>query len=292
MNLEVGIKIFFMKQKKRTKKIGLCAKFASFYVYPWTERSRRLREISVLLLFLFAIIPSFAQNDTLLPATKGGKKIISDTLLVVAKTDTLPKDSLLPQKKWDFPPTTEAAQRWEKKAYLVVLQQLPKPIATIFMPLDTNRQDPNVAYKRALILPGWGQAYNRSYWKMPIVYAGLGGLGYWFYFNNRYYKIYQTAYRYSIDGDSTTNPLNVPNVDTKGTSDGFRAARDQYRRDRDLSVIYIAAFYALQAIEAYTNAHLKYFDVEENLSMQVAPTLMQTTSSALPRAGIGVNFRF
>lgn len=257
---------------------------SSFCVY--------LREMSKVFLFLFATIPSFAQNDTLLSATKGGKKLIPDTLHVVAKTDTLPQDTFRQKKKWDFPPTTEAAQRWEKKAYLVVLQQFPKQISSIFMPLDTNRQDPNVAYKRALILPGWGQAYNRSYWKIPIVYAGLGGLGYWFYFNNQQYKIYQTAYRYSIDGDSTTNPLNVPNVDTKGTSDGFRAARDQYRRDRDLSVIYIAAFYVLQAIEAYTNAHLKYFDVEENLSMQVAPTLMQTSASVVPRAGIGVSFRF
>lgn len=283
--------IYLVESLKLKVESFVSAELGCICLFTWTKRSRILRAILAILLFFF-ISPSFAQNDTLLSATKGGKKLIPDTLHVVAKTDTLPQDTFRQKKKWDFPPTTEAAQRWEKKAYLVVLQQFPKQISSIFMPLDTNRQDPNVAYKRALILPGWGQAYNRSYWKMPIVYAGLGGLGYWFYFNNQQYKIYQTAYRYSIDGDSTTNPLNVPNVDTKGTSDGFRAARDQYRRDRDLSVIYIAAFYALQAIEAYTNAHLKYFDVEENLSMQVAPTLMQTSASVVPRAGIGVSFRF
>lgn len=262
-----------------------------FCVYT---RSELLRAISLMLLFLFSTISTFAQNDTLPLSTKGGKSPISSTsnLPTLVKTDTIPKGTLLPHKKWELPPTTEAAQRWEKKAYRRVLQELPKPISAILTPLDSNHQDPNVAYKRALILPGWGQAYNRSYWKIPIVYAGLGGLGYWFYYNNQQYKIYQTAYRYATDGDSTTNPLFVPNVKAQQVEQGYRALRDGYRRTRDQSVIFIAGFYALQVVEAYVNAHLKYFDVEENLSMQVAPTLMQTSASTVPRAGIGVNFRF
>ncbi len=275
---------------------------------------RNLLKINLSLFLFFWVIIVDAQNDSLPLPSKGGKKLVPDSLQSVtlkdslipamkggksglstpiAQNDSLPKDSLsLPRKKWEFPPTTDAAQRWEKKVYVRFLQELPKPISTILMPLDTNRQDPNVAYKRALLLPGWGQAYNRSYWKIPIVYAGLGGLGYWFYFNHQKYKTYQTAYRYSTDGDSTTNPATIPTIKVQNVKEGYRALRDSYRRTRDQSVIFVAAFYALQVIEAYTNAHLKYFEVEEDLSWQIAPTLMQTTASSLPKVGIGLNLRF
>ncbi|MEZ4847955.1 MAG: DUF5683 domain-containing protein [Bacteroidia bacterium] len=58
--------------------------------------------------------------------------------------------------------------------------------------------DPDIAYQRSLIIPGWGQAYNRSYWKMPIFYAGYGGFIWWINYNNQQYQRHGIAYRCAI----------------------------------------------------------------------------------------------
>lgn len=135
-------------------------------------------------------------------------------------------------------------------------------------PKDTNRKGsirhylfgadekwprPAVAVRASLILPGAGQFYNKSYWKIPLVWAGIGTCVYFAIDNNNQYLYYQQAY---ID-----NPQNA----------GLRVFRDSYRRNRDFSIILGALAYTLTAIEAYTDAHLKHFDVSDDLSLHLYP---------------------
>lgn len=129
--------------------------------------------------------------------------------------------------------------------------------------------DPNVALRRSLILPGWGQLYNRSSWKVPIIYAGFGGLGYMFAFNHREYRYHKLAAICISTGSCTEYP----------EFDGFSqenviSIREFHRRYRDLSVIIGALWYALNGVDAYVEAHLQPFEVGDDLSLRVKPSIM------------------
>lgn len=288
-----------------------------------------VRHKNLLLFFLFAFFAQhsvlFAQNDSInkhndsLPkisgkggkvssailkdslslssAKGGGRTIIKDSLIpaTIVQKDSLQKDSL--KKHFLFPPTLYTVRIWEKKAYRYSLKQLPPVIGKILTPLDTNRQDPNVAYMRSLVLPGWGQAYNRSYWKIPIIYAGLGGIGYWIYYNNTEYKKYQTAYYYEVDDNSTTTKTQVDTRYAEVPTESLRTARNQFRTTRDQGIIIFAVAYSLQIIEAYVHAHLKYFDVSNNMAVHIQPTYIPSLAANQQRfqggkAGIGLTLRF
>lgn len=146
----------------------------------------------------------------------------------------------------------------------ITLAQSPDSISSKSYP------NPNKALRLSLILPGLGQAYNHSYWKIPLIYATLGTTAYFFISNHNQYLYYKEAYRNKIDGDSLTPDL-FPNLDPII----LRSLRDYYRRNRDLSVILGIVTYILNGIEAYVDAHLKPFDVSKNLTLHVAPFQFQ-----------------
>ncbi len=194
---------------------------------------------------------------------KGGE----NPLPTVVFKDTVPASY---KKKVHIPTLTEV-RILEKKVLDFANKQIPPSISEIYMPMDSGRQRPSVTYKRALILPGWGQAYNRSYWKIPIVYAGLGTAGYFAYFNHKEYKKYQLAYLYAIDNDPNTLPTTIDPDLENAPPEGIRTYREQYRANRDNMILVFAGLYTLQAIEAYIHTHLKYFDVSDDLSIHVYP---------------------
>ncbi|MCB0746731.1 MAG: hypothetical protein KDC90_04640 [Ignavibacteriae bacterium] len=113
------------------------------------------------------------------------------------------------------------------------------------------QKSPMGAMLRSAVLPGWGQFYNESYWKIPIVW----GISAWFAYNwieqNDSYKYYQDLYNISLT--ETSN----------GNSD-YKSLRDFYRDDRDLFGIYLGLTYFLNLIDAYVDAHLFDFDVGMN----------------------------
>ena len=113
-------------------------------------------------------------------------------------------------------------------------------------------------------LPGLGQVQNKKYWKVPIIYTLLGGMGYFIYSNHVQYKDFQNAivYRYdNIQGNETFNQYSVENLVTLKRS---------FRRFRDFSIFGAGAIYLLQIIDANVDAHLMNFDVE-NISFKVSP---------------------
>lgn len=124
------------------------------------------------------------------------------------------------------------------------------------------------ARKAALygLIPGGGQVYNKSYWKVPVVYAGFGVLTYSLMFYNREYNAVREAYIQKINKQTVSNPefANVP-------ENMLYNVRESYRKSRDLSAIGIVGWYAFTILDATVEAHLKGFDVGENLSLRVKP---------------------
>ncbi|MCA1747567.1 MAG: DUF5683 domain-containing protein, partial [Bacteroidales bacterium] len=113
---------------------------------------------------------------------------------------------------------------------------------------------PMKAMTYALILPGLGQAYNKKYFKIPIVYGALGGVSYWIYFNTQGYRESSQTY--------TDEP----------TEFNLRYLR-LWRRQLELSYITLVATYALQVLDAYVDAHLFHWDVSPDLSIRVEPSM-------------------
>ncbi|MDO8998212.1 MAG: DUF5683 domain-containing protein [Bacteroidota bacterium] len=139
------------------------------------------------------------------------------------------------------------------------------------------------------ILPGLGQAYNKKYWKIPIIYAGLGGFGYMFLTNNKQYNIYRSNVIAYNDNDSTTVPA-LPEY----SSDQSQVLKLQYRKYRDFSVIGFTIIYLINIIDANVDAHLKTFDVSDDLSLHVDPwqSTYKTSSGYRTATGISLKLTF
>ena len=115
------------------------------------------------------------------------------------------------------------------------------------------------------IIPGLGQAYNHKYWKIPIIYAAIGGIGYWGINNHKDYKNYSDNLAAIHDGDPTT-------VNTSGYSEqNLLTLKNEYKKDRDIAIMLGALAYILNIIDANVDAHLKTFDVSDDLSFQIKP---------------------
>jgi hypothetical protein len=134
---------------------------------------------------------------------------------------------------------------------------------------------PRRAAMRSLMLPGLGQIYNKRWWKVPLVYGGFIGIGLVFEFNNRNY---QAQFR-ELNPQKTQNPLY-----SAYTNEGIIQIKDSYRRDRDLSVLAGLGFYAVTIIDAYVDAKFFRFDISDELSLRIQPSMDQVPvyASAFP----------
>ena len=156
---------------------------------------------------------------------------------------------------------------------------------------STWRPDPKRALWLALVIPGGGQIYNRKYWKLPLVYGGFIGCMYAMNWNNTMYKDYSQAYIDLMDNDPSTQSYNqclhlgtkiTTEADKKRYEDIFRKRKDKYRRWRDLSFFVMLGVYALSVIDAYVDAELSVFDISDDLSLKVEPTIINNRSSSNP----------
>lgn len=131
---------------------------------------------------------------------------------------------------------------------------------------------PRIAARRSAMLPGLGQIYNKRWWKVPLVYGGFIGIGLVYEFNQRNYKIFlkEAQFRQENPG-KTQNPLYAPY-----TTQGIINIKDSYRRDRDLSILGGLGFYAINIIDAYIDAKFFRFDLSDDLSVQLKPSVQQT----------------
>lgn len=142
---------------------------------------------------------------------------------------------------------------------------------------------PKVALRRSAMIPGWGQVYNKQAWKVPIVYAGLGITAGVFIYNVQWYNRTRFAYNVRASQD-VANYVNI-NPRLQGlTTDDLSFYRKQFRRDVDYSVLFFIAFWGLNIADAVVFAHLKNFDVSDNLSLNIKAghnSFAQTTGLTL-----------
>lgn len=171
------------------------------------------------------------------------------------------------------------------------------------VPVIEKKHSPHKASFYAAILPGLGQAYNKKYWKIPILYAGIGGVGYAIHFNSKHYKKYKAAYRdWIIDDPNNKSYLEFipPNYTEEQIrtqhSDWFESAlnskKQYYRRYRDLSYIGMIGIYALQIVDAAVDAHFYNFDISDDLSMQVQPSMLPPIPGDFSGVGLQLKFKF
>jgi len=160
---------------------------------------------------------------------------------------------------------------------------------TVLVAKDTTKMeeiDPLTPAKAAFysaILPGLGQAYNKKYWKIPLVYGAIGTSMYFYIDNNRKYKDYRNAYKRRLEGY---------NDDKYQFLDESRLVAGQkfYQRNRDLSALFIVGFYVLNIIDANVDAALIQFNVNERLSMK--PEIYPNDVTFKPNVGLTFNYRF
>ncbi len=133
---------------------------------------------------------------------------------------------------------------------------------------------PHKATFYSAIVPGMGQAYNKKYWKIPIIYAGFGGLIYYVNYNNYVYNKYKDAYNIRLRIDAGDSTLEDPFPDFQ--TDNILGQKEEWRRYRDLCIIGIGLLYIIQIIDADVDAHLFDYDISEDLSMRVEPILIDS----------------
>lgn len=144
---------------------------------------------------------------------------------------------------------------------------------------------------RSLVLPGWGQATNKQYWVIPIVYGAAAGGIYSIWWNNGKYKFYK-GYLSQIIVDKKTEVFIPVNGELRGpfVQSQIEPAVKSYHRQRDLSWIGLAVGWTLQAIQANVSAHLKGFDMSDDISLKFEPDIQQSSFGNAVGVKVRLNF--
>lgn len=143
---------------------------------------------------------------------------------------------------------------------------------------------PSKAAFYSAIIPGLGQAYNKKYWKIPLVWGGIGTGIYFYVSNDKQYDRYRDAYKRRLAGFKDDEFYNVV------SDDGLIRAQDQFRRNKEVSLLVTLGLYALNIIDANVDAHLLQFNVDENLSL--SPHYQYNQMENTSDLGLTVNFKF
>lgn len=151
--------------------------------------------------------------------------------------------------------------------------------------------EPKKAVFYSVICPGGGQFYNKQYWKVPLAFGGVAAAGYFVYSNTNQYRRYRDAYRIRVDGDPLT--LDEFYDNPNATEEALVEIRDNYRKWMEQSYLAVVVVYGLNVLEAYTAAHLKNFDIDEDLSLQWQPkiNLQQSVLFDNPNMEFGISMK-
>ena len=148
--------------------------------------------------------------------------------------------------------------------------------------------DPNKAAIYSALVPGLGQAYNRQYWKIPIIYGAFIGIFHGIRYNHELFNDFTNALRAEQDGDPNTINGFGENI----SADLLSRNRDKVRRDRDFLIIIGVVAYLVNIIEAHVAAHLHEFQINDKLSMEWNPKIHSTPLvSRSPGLSVTFNLR-
>ena len=166
-----------------------------------------------------------------------------------------------------FPVHFSMAQLTEKKVVDSVVVQ---KVVDTANKKATHKFDPRKATLRSAVLPGWGQIYNKKYWKLPLVYGALGITAGVYFYNVKTYRALKLTYIYMTD----SVPDSSQPIDTRFSNisaNGVRSLRNSFRQNVDYSVLFFVLFWGLNVVDATVDAHLKAFDVNDELSLELKP---------------------
>ena len=181
-----------------------------------------------------------------------------DTLTIITEVPPTPPDTI----------STKTKKRgFIKKVFS--LEDYPNPKKALFL---------------SLAIPGAGQIYNKRWWKLPFVYGGYTLLIIAIDYNTSGYRLYRDAYIAELAGEP--HPLSNTNLDRND----LLTIRNGYDKNRQLSYIGLFALHVVQAAEAFVDCHLKTFDVSDDLSMRVRPT-MGALADGGSYFGLGLSFQ-
>lgn len=154
---------------------------------------------------------------------------------------------------------------------------------------------PSKAAFYSAVLPGLGQAYNKKYWKIPIVVGAITTGALIYDWNNKKYTRFREAYKSRLAGYNTDEfwgtdadgmPLNAPKI----SNDGLIRAQKTYRKNKEISILVTIGLYALNIIDANVDAHLLQYNVDENLSLK--PHVKYNEFENTTDMGLTLNLKF
>ncbi len=153
-----------------------------------------------------------------------------------------------------------------------------------------KEHSPTKALLLSAVLPGAGQVYNRQAWKVPIIYAAIGGVAYFTYTNYKQMKLHKDEYLYRVSHDDT--PLN-PELADRPTSNIYNLY-EAYDKTFQLSVIISVAVYSINILDAYVFGHLFDFQISDDLTMNLSPVMMGSMNAygfgVTPGAALSLKF--
>lgn len=204
--------------------------------------------------------------------------------LVIAVVIVMPLLASAQQRKGNNPPATIVINDTTGK----VIEKIPSKIDTskVKDSLARPKHSPRKAAIRSAIIPGWGQIYNKKYWKVPIVAAAIGIPAYLVYYNQEWYN--RTRYAVKVAAAGNNFPVFLDKVDPQllplvksGSVNSLINYRNEFRRNRDYAILFGLLLWGLNVVDATVDAHLKDFDVSDDLSLRVQPALLPGNAAGL-----------
>ena len=200
---------------------------------------------------------------------------ISDTIPIVTKP--------IIGDKIRFQPDSTQRTIFDTVRNISAVDTLQKPLEVA---KKKKRHSPTKAALFSALLPGLGQGYNKKYWKIPIVYAGLAGLGFGVYYTGSNFINYRNAYRLQID----ENPLTIGSYKGVLEANALKSYRDYYKRLLDITAICTGVWYLLNIVDAAVDAHLFDWNMRNDLNVSWRPEII-TPAGVYPQASVGASVR-
>ncbi len=160
--------------------------------------------------------------------------------------------------------------------------------------VENKSHSPHKATLYSAVLPGLGQAYNKKYWKIPIIYAGFGVFYYLVDYNNDEYQLWRNAYYHALTNeDGSEPPVNDYEAMFGDNTNFLRDRKNSARRYRDLNYILMGIWYMINVVDAAVDAHLFNWNVDDDLSLKIEPHIHnQYVSGFKPSGGLKLSLRF
>lgn len=235
-----------------------------------------IRALLISLLLTMALFASAQENDSTRRAIDSVK-----TKIVLEDSVTTAQDTVHKETRAERRAREKAEKEREKYYYKDILKD-----STRLAIEELSR----VAWRRSLIVPGWGQYTNGGWWwaKVPVIYGGFASAYFIFDYWQWYYKKFGDEAAYRIDNNGAVFD---PDLEHLTNLDYLIRQKDYARRNRDLTILATVGWWGLNVIEAYTYSILKYrYDIRDDLTLRFTPTVLPMSNGLAFSSPLGRQF--